>query len=118
MGNICNLDTKKRKNPEDFVDESSIQEENIPRIVENKVEDDQKWKKIYMEKKFLDIPESDYNIKVNTMYDAIYFCESLQEFYKNGWNYEMFDRFAKKFQRDDELRKFCSISIATHFSFV
>ena len=109
MGNICNLDTKKRKNPEDFADEPSIPEGNFTRIVENKDEDEEKWKKIYMAKKFLDIPVTDNGIKVNTMYDAIFSCESLQEFYKNGWKYEIFDRFAKKFQRDDEFRKFCSI---------
>ena len=56
----------------------------------------------------------------NTMYDAIYSCESIKELYNKGWDYILYQEFIRRLQKDEndkedkevsEDKKFCPLCI-------
>ena len=53
----------------------------------------------------------------NTMYDAIYSCESIKELYSKGWDYVLNKEFIRRMQKDKKVKevneemKFCPLCI-------
>lgn len=46
-----------------------------------------------------------------TMYDAIYYCESIKKLYDKGWDYILYDEFVKRLQKDEKDKSFCPLCI-------
>ena len=45
------------------------------------------------------------------MYDAVFKCESIEKLKDTGWEYTFTEAFVKRFQREDDSKKFCRLCI-------